>query len=72
MRRDTTCVLCGTESNDVSVGLIEWKEPPPSRFTAAPRCRDHNACRTRVELLGEPWDLTDTTRTTREIMEAAG
>ena len=59
MKRET-CVLCGAESKDVSVGLIEWEQPiDGARFTAAPRCRDKAGCRSRVKANGEKWEVAE-------------
>lgn len=70
-RRETTCLLCGTVSNDVAIGLIEWLNPVGrDRYTAAPRCRDKNACRSRVEGLGDAWEVRDPYIPTRELVEA--
>jgi len=59
MTRTEACLLCGGIS-DVSVSLVEWREPIDGRrFEALPRCRDRSACRERCELLGDPWLVVD-------------
>jgi hypothetical protein len=53
------CVICGHES-DVAVSLIEWAEPiNERRFDSVPRCRDREACRLRLEAIGETWPVAD-------------
>jgi hypothetical protein len=52
-----TCALCGITDHKVRVGLVEWADPVENqRFSAIPRCEDHDACRRRVEAQGEPWE----------------
>lgn len=51
------CALCGIESHDVTIRLVEWRVPVDGhRFDAVPRCKDREACRARVEALGEEWE----------------
>lgn len=58
--RDTVCLLCGLTSPDVALGLIAWKEPVGRDvFTTAPRCKDAEACRARIEAAGDVWELVD-------------
>jgi hypothetical protein len=65
-----TCVLCGTASRDVATGILAWKEPIGREiFTAAPRCKDRAACRSRVEANGDEWDLLEKPRDTRDLIE---
>jgi hypothetical protein len=53
-----TCLLCGAELGDISVTLVEWAQPLDGRrFDAIPRCEDHDACRLRLEAIGDPWPL---------------
>ena len=67
--RDGTCLLCGTTSLDVKVGLIRWREPiGRDVFTSAPRCLDRPACRARLEAAGEVWDVLDAVRPTVELV----
>ena len=69
MNRETTCLLCGTTSHDVSVGLVRWLEPVGrDRFGAVPRCKDKMACRSRVEGSGAEWDVVDAARPTVELV----
>lgn len=57
---DRTCLLCGRRDPGVSMGLVEYRDPPsPSqRWDSIPRCEDVVACRQRVEAENrEPWPL---------------
>lgn len=55
-----TCLLCGHESHDVRVGLVEWKDPVGSeRFSSIPRCQNRRACRARLEAIGDEWPVWD-------------
>lgn len=63
------CVLCGVASLDVSIGLIAWREPiGRDVFTAAPRCKDKATCRTRVDAVGEEWDVIDRPLSATELL----
>lgn len=54
------CLLCGADTGEVTVRLVEWAEPIGGRrYESLPRCRDIDACWSRVALLGEPWPLAD-------------
>lgn len=57
------CVLCGSETSDRAMSLVEWTEPVGnSRYAHIPRCVDRAACRHQVEVvLGEPWPVADRT-----------
>jgi len=60
------CVICGNRG-DVRLGLVEWREPVEGEtWTSLPRCVDRQACRDRLEALGELWDLVD--RTTGRVV----
>jgi hypothetical protein len=54
------CVLCGCDS-DTRVALVRWREPEPDEmpFASLVRCRDHDACRRRVEATGNRWQVQD-------------
>lgn len=68
--QDNTCLLCGTQNNDVRMGLIAWSNPiGRDRFTAAPRCRDKMSCRDRVEAAGDSWDLEERAVSARELVK---
>lgn len=54
-----TCDLCGSASLDVRPGLACYAET--GTFERIDRCSDHQACRERVEDLGEDWPLLDIT-----------
>jgi len=56
------CLLCGNEVlAEVRVSLVRYKEPTPGRpFEHLPRCVNREACRARLEKLGEPWPVADT------------
>lgn len=70
MNRQTTCLLCGITSNDVSVSLVAWIEPVGrDRYGAMPRCKDVWACRGRVESTGERWDVRIPERSTKELVK---
>lgn len=55
------CALCEREASDVATALVRYAEPDADNnvFGRLPRCRDHEACRRRVELAGEPWILDE-------------
>jgi hypothetical protein len=53
------CVVCGQESHDVRMALIEWRHPLDGGavFDFVPRCADRTACRSRCEAMGEDWPV---------------
>lgn len=58
------CELCGVESHEVRVELVEWTAAIQQAFglptwDKALRCRDHQACRARMEATGQPWPIRD-------------
>lgn len=57
------CVLCGSETAETRMQLVEWCEPVGTqRWSVIPRCTDRTACRARVEdVLGEAWPIADGT-----------
>lgn len=61
------CVLCGSETAETRLALVEWTEPVEGEgWSHVPRCVDRPACRLRVEGpkpagLGERWPLNDRT-----------
>lgn len=60
MSRPSACLICGSESAVVTVSLVEWAEPIDGRrWESLPRCIDRQACRERLELLGERWPIRD-------------
>lgn len=55
------CLLCGAEGPQVRIALVEWIDPEDGKpFAAIPRCSDVPGCRSRVELEGESWPITET------------
>lgn len=60
------CELCLRRAPDVAVVLVKWRDPLPGQvFGKAARCRDHAACRKRVEGFGDVWAIDDGTPATR-------
>jgi hypothetical protein len=59
--RQRTCLLCGADTGEVQVVLVEWREPiGRKRYDHLPRCRDVDACWTRVTtVVGEDWPVAD-------------
>jgi len=57
------CVLCGAETGDRVMAIVEWSEPiGRETWSHVPRCVDRAACRATVEVvLGEPWPVADGT-----------
>ena len=56
------CLLCGFEATSETIWLRPawWREPLDGKWiTTIPRCLDIDACRRRVEALGEPWPLLE-------------
>lgn len=54
------CAICGFEGKDVAVALCQWRDIGKGpRYTAEPRCKDHEACRARKEQSGETWPLEE-------------
>jgi hypothetical protein len=67
MTWDTTaCQLCGVTSLDVSRAVVVYLEPDleGNRYHSIRRCKDHAACRERVERDGETWPLEEPRRRT--------
>ncbi len=61
MNAQLACLLCGAETGEITVSLVEWREPIDARrWEHLPRCRDVEACWTRVtSVLGEDWPVND-------------
>jgi len=61
MTRKPACLLCGADAGEITVSLVEWREPVDHRrWQDLPRCRDAEACWTRVvAALGEEWQVND-------------
>jgi hypothetical protein len=60
-RLPSDCALCGSETRETRVQLVEWTEPIGSqRWSVVPRCVDRVACRSDVETR-EPWPVADST-----------
>ncbi|HET7030342.1 MAG TPA: hypothetical protein VFI34_07510 [Candidatus Limnocylindrales bacterium] len=57
---DRSCSLCGHHGQDVRVNLVEWKDQARP-FAAVLRCVDAQACRYRLELIGDEWPVNDST-----------
>lgn len=55
------CLLCGAEVGEITVRLVEWREPIAGRrYEHLPRCRDVDACWSRVTtVVGEDWPVND-------------
>jgi hypothetical protein len=51
-----TCELCNVTSDDVRPGIGWFLDESVQRID---RCRDHEACRQRVEASGETWPLRE-------------
>ena len=51
-----TCLLCG-DTADVTMALVRYRDD--GIFNSVPRCRDHDACRRRVEASGGTWDIDE-------------
>lgn len=72
MSEHVDCGLCGMEGHDgrdvLWARLVEWTEVEQRRagkprYEAIARCRDFQACRTRVEERGQAWPIVDTVTT---------
>ena len=59
------CCLCGRDGtgDEVSPALIVWLADGRDTYDSGPRCRDHQACRDRLEATGEAWPVDDGGRT---------
>jgi hypothetical protein len=55
------CLLCGSDIGEVTVRLVEWREPIAGRrYEHLPRCRDVEGCWSRVtSVLVEDWAVND-------------
>jgi len=55
------CLLCGAAQGEVTVRLVEWREPIAGRrYEHLPRCRDVEGCWSRVtSVLVEEWAVND-------------
>ena len=55
------CLLCGADTGEVTVRLVEWAEPIAGRiYDHLPRCRDVEPCWARaVGVLREAWPVND-------------
>jgi hypothetical protein len=53
------CSLCGDLSADVAPALMALEEAGRVRYGHGPRCKDHAACRRRVDEAGVEWPLAD-------------
>jgi hypothetical protein len=51
------CSLCGEISADVAEALMALEESGRIRYGHGPRCKDHPACRRRVDAAGLEWPL---------------
>jgi hypothetical protein len=61
MSQRRRCALCGIESaTDVKPSMVRWKDPlPDHQFDTVDRCIDRQACRDRVDAIGELWPVID-------------
>jgi hypothetical protein len=59
--RKLACLLCGADAGEITVRLVEWREPIAGRrYEHLPRCREVDACWTRVtSIAGEDWPVND-------------
>jgi hypothetical protein len=53
------CVLCHETSGDVTTALMAFDADGQLYYGSDVRCKDHTACRRRVELAGAAWPLAD-------------
>ncbi len=55
------CLLCGADTGEISMSLVEWAEPINGRrWESLPHCRDREACWSKVvHVLGEDWPVAD-------------
>ena len=59
MTTKPTCLLCGDSSGEVTVRLVEWREPIGNRiYEHLPRCVRVDDCWVRVTAL-EDWPVND-------------
>jgi len=61
MSPQLACLLCGADTGEVTVRLVEWAEPIGGRrWESLPRCRDIDACWAQVvTVLAEDWPVAD-------------
>jgi hypothetical protein len=61
MSPQLACLLCGADDGEVTVRLVEWREPIAGRrYDTLPRCVNVEACWTRVtSVIGEDWPVND-------------
>jgi len=54
------CLLCGAETGDITVRLVEWREPiDRRRYENLPRCVRADDCWSRVTSIPEDWPVND-------------
>lgn len=60
-RGQLSCLLCGADTGEVTVRLVEWREPIGSRlYDSIPRCVRVADCWTRTTaIVGEDWMVAD-------------
>jgi len=59
------CQICLHRSADVTSSMVRWRDPlPGAEYQEQMRCRDHTACRQRVEDFGDLWPVDDHTPAT--------
>jgi hypothetical protein len=54
-----TCALCGVVAGDVAEALMALEDEGRIRYGHGPRCKDHLACRRRVEEAELEWPLAE-------------
>ncbi len=61
MNAQLACLLCGAETGEITVRLIEWREPiDRRRYEHLPRCVRVDDCWARVTAIaGEDWPVND-------------
>lgn len=55
------CLLCGADTGEITVRLVEWREPIGGRlYESIPRCVRIDDCWARVTtVVGEDWPVAD-------------
>lgn len=66
------CVLCHDVNENVAVGLMAFDDGGGLvHYGKDPRCKDHHACRERVERTGQEWPLVSSLPTVGRQMRLA-
>ena len=61
MSPQLSCLLCGADTGEITVRLVEWREPIGGRlYESIPRCVRVDDCWSRVTtVVGEDWPVAD-------------